>query len=80
MSPKRKPARMEGSPLIGVLKEAIQESGLSVNELAKQSGVSQPQLSRFMRGDRSLTLPAAEKLVEFFGMRLVKAGETRKGK
>jgi hypothetical protein len=33
-----------------------------LTQLGKESGVATPQLSRFMRGERTLTLPAAEKI------------------
>ncbi|HJZ56054.1 MAG TPA: helix-turn-helix transcriptional regulator [Gemmataceae bacterium] len=68
---RKKPA--EESPLIGVLKQAIRDSGLTLTELAKQTAVSHPQLSRFVAGKRTLTLPAAERLMEFFGFKLVRA-------
>jgi plasmid maintenance system antidote protein VapI len=74
---KRRPAQ-EASPLIGVLRDAIRDSGLSLREISKKTGVGDPQLSRFVRGERTLTLPAAEKLVEFFGLRLVKPGQAGK--
>ena len=64
--------RSRSSPLIGALKEAITRSGLSVNQVAKASGVSQSALSRFIRGERDLSLPAAEKLVTFLGLTLAK--------
>jgi len=60
------------SPLIGVLKDAIRDCGLSLPELSRRTGVSNPQLYRFMSGDRSLTLPAAEKLAQMLGWRLSK--------
>ena len=63
---------MEGSPLIGVLKEAIRGSDLTFTELSKRTEVSIPQLTRFVRGERSLTLPAAEKLAVYFGLKLAK--------
>jgi transcriptional regulator with XRE-family HTH domain len=72
---KKKDTDGGASPLIGILKDAIRDSGISLNELSKRTGVSNPQISRFMRGDRSLTLPAAEKLVEYFGMKLVKVAD-----
>jgi plasmid maintenance system antidote protein VapI len=61
----------EVSPLIGFLQEKLKGCGISMTELSKRTGVSQPQLSRFIKGERSLTLPAAEKLVEYFGIKLV---------
>jgi transcriptional regulator with XRE-family HTH domain len=61
------------SPLGTVLQQMIRESGLSMNQLGKEAGVSQGQLSRFVRGDRTLTLPAVDKLCRFFGLKLVPA-------
>ncbi len=55
------------------LRIAIRDSGLSLNQLGIQSGVSAGQLSRFMRGERVLTLPAAEKIVTALGLRLMPA-------
>ena len=52
------------------LLEAIQDSGLSINAIAAAAGVPQPVLSRFVNGQRDLTLRTAEKLAEFFSMRL----------
>jgi len=70
---KRTATPREGSPLIGVLKQTIRDSGLSLNELAKRSGVDDSQLSRFLRGERDISLSATEKLVQFFGLKLVKS-------
>jgi transcriptional regulator with XRE-family HTH domain len=57
-----------GLTLIAVLKEAVGESGLSLNELSRRSGVDQSQLSRFMRGERYLSLEAASKLFDALGL------------
>jgi plasmid maintenance system antidote protein VapI len=65
--------RDEALPLVDDLQQAIAESGLSLNRLGKQAGVSQAQLSRFVRGERTLTLPVAAKLCIFMGLRLAKA-------
>ena len=62
-------------PLVAELQQAIKESGFSLNRIGKGAGVSQAQLSRFVRGERTLTLPAAAKLCVFFGLRLAKAGD-----
>ena len=59
-------------PLAVELQQAILRSGLSLNQLGKQTGVSQAQLSRFVRGDRTLTLPAVDKICRFFGLKLMK--------
>jgi len=52
------------------LREALRKTGLSHHELARRSGVSQPVLSRFLNGQRSLTLPVAAKLCRALGLRL----------
>ena len=53
------------------LKTAIAKSGLSVYRLAKDSGVSQPVLCRFVNGQRGITLATASRLVETLGLELV---------
>jgi transcriptional regulator with XRE-family HTH domain len=53
------------------LKEAIRASGRSLNQLAKASGVGSDRLSRFMRGQRSLTSGAIDSLCTALGLRLV---------
>jgi transcriptional regulator with XRE-family HTH domain len=43
---------------------------MSLNQLAKATGVHQAQLSRFLRKQRSLQLPAAAKLCAYLGLHL----------
>lgn len=57
--------------MIVQIREAIRASGMSLGALARASGVSQPQLSRFQSGQRTLTLPAAARVCEALGLRLV---------
>jgi transcriptional regulator with XRE-family HTH domain len=52
------------------LRAALEQTGLSHHELARRSGVSQPILSRFIRGERTLTLPIVNKLCEMLGLKL----------
>jgi transcriptional regulator with XRE-family HTH domain len=70
-------------PLVAQLRQAIRESGLSLNEIGRRTGVSQGQLSRFLRGDRTLTLPAAARVCVYFGLELCRprkpAGEESAG-
>jgi transcriptional regulator with XRE-family HTH domain len=62
--------REEAPGLVEQLRDAIRRSGQSLNQLSKASGVGSNQLSRFMRGVRTLTLPAAEKLCRVLRLRL----------
>jgi transcriptional regulator with XRE-family HTH domain len=64
----------EALPLIDEIRQAIKESELSLTELGRKTSVSQPQLSRFLSGQRTLTLPAAARLCRFLGLKLVKEG------
>lgn len=67
----------EGKPpegergVVEQLREAIRQSGESLNHLGKRSGVDSARLSRFMRGQRGLTLTAAEKLCDALGLLLI---------
>jgi transcriptional regulator with XRE-family HTH domain len=61
-------------PLVESLREAIRNSGMSISELGRKAGVSQPQLSRFLNGERTLTLPAAAKVCQTLGLRLIGPG------
>ena len=52
------------------LKRAVLESDMSRYQIAKISGVSEAQLSFFVNGKRTLTLPVAAKLAEVLGLEL----------
>jgi transcriptional regulator with XRE-family HTH domain len=52
-----------------VLCEAVKKSGLSANQLAKETGVFQQTLSEFLRG-KGIRLETAEKLAAYFGLEL----------
>jgi DNA-binding phage protein len=58
--------------LVDSLKEAIRDSGRSLNQIGKAAGIGHDRLSRFMRGERDLTLTSAEKVCEALGLRLTK--------
>ena len=52
------------------LKRALSESKLTRYQIAKISGLSQAQLSYFVNGKRTLTLPAAARLAEALNLEL----------
>jgi transcriptional regulator with XRE-family HTH domain len=54
-----------------VLRIAIEESGVSRYQIAKDTGILQGSLSRFVRGETSLRLDNADRLAAYFGLRLV---------
>ena len=51
------------------LRAAIRKSGLSANELARQTGVKQTTISGFMRG-RDMGIHRASKIAKFLGLEL----------
>jgi transcriptional regulator with XRE-family HTH domain len=61
---------MDDSGLVEQLKKAIRESGLSLAEIARLSKVDHTRLSRFVRDDRTLTLPAAQQVCDALGLRI----------
>jgi len=63
------------APLTDALKRAITESGMSMKALAKAAGVQRMSISRFMDGQRSLRLVAADRLAEYLGLALTKRAD-----
>jgi transcriptional regulator with XRE-family HTH domain len=53
------------------LREAIQHSGYTLNQLAKRCGLDSGRLSRFVRGERDLNLDAACRVCHVLGIQFV---------
>jgi transcriptional regulator with XRE-family HTH domain len=53
------------------LKTSIRESGLTRYRIAKDTGVDEAALMRFMRGETSIRLDKADRLAAYLGLRLV---------
>ncbi len=60
------------------LRKAIAKSGESLADLNRATGISTAVLSRFVRGERTLTLPTADKLARHLGLELVKRERRQK--
>ena len=58
------------------LRDAIRKYG-SVYAVARDSGVSQSGLQRFVTEQRDLRLETADRLADFFGMRLTRPTRKR---
>ncbi len=67
-------AKKGRTPLADALRRAIQDSGLSYNALRRLAGVNQAQVSRFMLGERDLTLQVASRLCLVLGCELTRTG------
>ena len=57
------------------IREAIDATGCSLNELSRQSGISTSQLARFMRGERGLTSATLDRLTDYLGLKLTEKKE-----
>ena len=66
--------RSESSSISETLRQAIVESGVSLVELERQTGVVRASIMRFVRGDQSLRLDKADALAEYFELELHKKG------
>ena len=67
---------MKPTTMTDALKQAIEESGLTVLEIERATSVKRASVLRFMRGETSLRLDIADRLAAYFGLAVVK----RKGK
>jgi DNA-binding phage protein len=59
-----------GEPLTDTFRRLIRESGMSILAIARETGIGQPVLSRFMSEQQDMTLRTANKLKDFFGLEL----------
>ncbi len=53
-----------------ILRQAIEESGLSLNEISKRSGVACSTLSRFMWAESDLTISKAQAVAQAINWKL----------
>jgi plasmid maintenance system antidote protein VapI len=68
---------MKDAPTISdALRRAIADCGIPLLTIEKETGVVRASIMRFVRGDQTIRLDAADRLAAFFGLRLV-AGPTR---
>ncbi len=56
--------------IIAELRKAIVESETSQYRIAKETGISPPVLSRFVRGERDISLRTAEIICNFLDLHL----------
>jgi DNA-binding phage protein len=56
--------------LVDELRDAIRNSGETEYRVAKESGVAQPILNRFLHGERGVSLETAAKVCKYLGLHL----------
>ena len=57
-------------PISDQIRERIKASEKSFREVAKETGIPHPTISRFMRGERGLSMEAIDKLCVYFRISL----------
>ena len=62
------------------LRKAMERSGMTRYEIAKQAGIEQSSLSRFFSGDRGLSQDAIDAICKLLGLRLVSGTPRRRAK
>jgi transcriptional regulator with XRE-family HTH domain len=65
--------KKEAPTLVDQIKEAIRDSGQSLSEISRASGVDVTRISRFVRGVRSIDVAAASAICGVLGYKLTKA-------
>ena len=74
---KRKTKRTRFSDQI---RQAIENCGKTRYRISKEVGISQPTLSRFMSGERGLTMKALDTLADYLGLNITTKRKRRKAK
>lgn len=74
----RRQSELDGEePPSAVLRRAIKESGLSLQELSRRTGVNVSALSRFVRESVGLSLASLDRLAPELKLRVVVAPKER---
>jgi hypothetical protein len=59
------------SQVENALRRAVRASGMTVHAVAVATGVPQPVLRKFVRGDGTIQLPTAQRLCDYFRLVLM---------
>lgn len=68
------------SQLLDEIRRAIEASGLTRYQIAKETGIAQSQLSRLVNGERGLSVEAIEQLAHYLDLEIVIRHKRRKEK
>jgi len=71
------PKKTNRKPLSDELREAVEGSGLSRYSIWQQTGIDQGTLSKFMAGDRGLSIESIDKLADLLGLHICTADAKR---
>jgi transcriptional regulator with XRE-family HTH domain len=60
------------------IRDAVQESGLTCYRICAETGIDKGSMSKFLNGQRGLSLAHLDKLAELLGLRIAKNGKLTK--
>ncbi|HJN08921.1 MAG TPA: helix-turn-helix transcriptional regulator [Pirellulaceae bacterium] len=63
--------RKTNETMTDALRDAIAESELSFKALERETGVIRQSLMKFATGEQTIRLDAADKLADYFGLKVV---------
>jgi transcriptional regulator with XRE-family HTH domain len=67
---------MKNKKLSDEIREAVEKSGLTRYRIAKELGLAESTMSRFMNGKRGLSLDNIDRLAELLGLEIVVKSKT----
>ena len=67
-------AKKRAKPLTDQLRQAIDESGLTRYQIAKETGIDESALAKFYNGHRGLSMEALNTLGEYLELTIVSMG------
>lgn len=68
------------SHVLDEIRKAIDASGLTRYQIAKDTGIAQSQLSRLVNGERGLSVEAIERIAHYLDLEIVIRPRRRKGR
>ena len=70
--PSKKTSKQLNENLSEALRREINASGLAMRKIQDETGIDRSVLSRFMSGNRSISIETADKICKLLGLRLTK--------
>ena len=67
------PKKKQRTSLSDELRQAVEQSGLSRYSVWQQTGIDQGTMSKFMAGDRGLSIESIDKLADLLGLHICSA-------
>lgn len=74
------PKKEQEEQMVKDIRAAIEASGLNFMDIERLTGIDHAAISRFVHGQRTLTLPVAARLCDLLGLRLRRVGKRRRPK